>query len=101
MRGQEHLSLEYECEILDVDPAQPATLYRESQTENGYEGRTGIYELIAVDDQMRAMIHDGAGEQALEAYAREQGPGIRQAGIENVLDGTTTLEEVLRVTRSD
>ena len=92
---------EYECGILGVDPANPPTLYHESKGEHGYQGRAGIYELISVDDQMRTMIHDGAGEHELETYAREQGPGIRQAGIDKVLDGTTTLEEVLRVTRSD
>ncbi len=92
---------EYECGILGVDPADPPTLYHESKGEHGYQGRAGIYELISVDDQMRTMIHDGAGEHELESYAREQGPGIRQAGIAKVLDGTTTLEEVLRVTRSD
>ncbi len=92
---------EYECGIVGADPASPPTLYHESKGEHGYQGRTGIYELISVDDQMRTMIHDGASEQQLESYAREQGPGIRQAGIDKVLDGTTTLEEVLRVTRSD
>ncbi|HEY5622767.1 MAG TPA: type II secretion system ATPase GspE [Gammaproteobacteria bacterium] len=98
---QPYKASEYECGVLDVDPNDPPTLYHESQTANGYHGRTGIYELIAVDDQMRTMIHDGAGEHELEAYARKHGPGIRQAGISKVLDGTTTLEEMLRVTRSD
>jgi general secretion pathway protein E len=50
---------------------------------------------------MRTMIHDGAGEHELESYAREQSPGIKDDGISKVLTGTTTLEEVLRVTRSD
>ena len=87
--------------LFGVDPADPPTLYHESKGSHGYQGRSGIYELISVDDQMRTMIHDGAGEHELESYAREQGPGIRQAGLSKVLDGTTTLEEVLRVTRGD
>ena len=92
---------EYECGLLGADIENPPTLYHTSKGEQGYQGRTGIYELIAVDNKMRTMIHDGAGEHELEARAREQGPGIREAGIGKVLDGTTTLEEVLRVTRSD
>ncbi len=69
--------------------------------EIGYLGRTGIYELITVDNTMRTMIHDGAGEHELERYARTLGPSIREDGVRKILDGTTTLEEVLRVTRSD
>ena len=49
-------------------------LYRpSSEPGSGYRGRTGIYELIAVDDHMRTMIHDGASEQDLERYARANG----------------------------
>ncbi len=51
--------------------------------------------------QMRRMIHDGAGEHELEAHARKHGPSIRREGMDKVLQGTTTLEEVLRVTRAD
>ncbi len=92
---------EYECQLLDADMSNPPTLYRTSEGDQGYQGRTGIYELVTLDDKMRRMIHDGAGEHDLETYAREQGPGIRDDGIGKVLTGTTTLEEVLRVTRSD
>ena len=96
-----YTATEYECKCLGVDPAQPPTLYRAAGGERDYEGRTGIYELIMIDEHMRTKIHDGAGEHELEAYARKHGPSIREDGIARVLDGTTTLEEVLRVTRSD
>jgi len=93
---------EYECRILKVDPANPPTIYRAGAGENnGFRGRTGIYEVIAVDDKMRTMIHDGISEQDLEHYARTKTPSIRADGRRRVLDGTTTLEEVLRVTRAD
>ncbi len=92
---------EYECRLLDADVSDPPMLYRTSKGDQGYQGRTGIYELVTLDDKMRTMIHDGAGEHELEFYARERGPGIRDDGISKVLNGTTTLEEVLRVTRSD
>ncbi|MDH4021936.1 MAG: type II secretion system protein GspE, partial [Gammaproteobacteria bacterium] len=67
----------------------------------GYKGRTGIYELVTIDDELRTMIHDGAGEHELERYARTRSPSIRDDGLRRALAGTTTLEEVLRVTRSD
>ncbi|HSD68123.1 MAG TPA: type II secretion system ATPase GspE [Woeseiaceae bacterium] len=93
---------EYECRTLKMDPTSPPTLYRPGLEDgNGYRGRTGIYELIAVDDKMRTMIHDGVSEQELERYARTRGPSIRDDGNRRVLAGTTTLEEVLRVTRAD
>jgi len=93
---------DYECQSLRADPASPPTIYRsDDESGNGYRGRTGIYEVIAVDDKMRTMIHDGASEQDLERYARTKGPGIRADGRRRVLAGDTTLEEVLRVTRSD
>lgn len=65
----------------------------------GFKGRTGVYELIAIDDHMRTMIHNGAAEHEVEAYAREHGESIRSDGVRNILAGVTTLEEVLRVTR--
>ena len=67
----------------------------------GYQGRTGIYEVIRVDNRMRALIHDQAAEAQLESAAREQTPSIMEDGIRKVLAGLTTLDEVLRVTRSE
>ena len=100
-RRQPYEAGEPECRMLGTDPARPPTLYRTGPDPNAYSGRTGIYELIAVDRRLRTMIHNGDSEQALEQYARERGPSIRQDGMRKVLAGTTTLEEVLRVTRSD
>jgi len=95
-----YTATEYECGLLGVDPANPPTLYR-ATGEKGFVGRTGIYELIAVDDEMRTMIHDGVSEQELERHARKSGDSIRADGRSKVLEGVTTLEEVLRVTRED
>lgn len=93
---------EYECKMLGVDPANPPTLFRPGEGPNGgFKGRTGIYELIAVDDAMRTMIHDGVSEQELERHARKTSGSIRADGRRRVLEGSTTLEEVLRVTRED
>jgi general secretion pathway protein E len=96
-----YLASEYECRLLGVDAANPPTLYRAPAAEQGYQGRTGIYELVKVDNTMRTMIHDGAGEHELERYARTLTPSIREDGMQKILSGVTTLEEVLRVTQSD
>jgi len=81
--------------------APSPTLYRPSSSGPGYRGRTGIYELVQVDDDMRTLIHDGASEADLERHARQSTPSIRDDGIAKVLRGVTSLEEVLRVTRED
>ncbi len=97
-----YTATDYECALLEVDPSNPPTLYKPGNVPNGgFTGRTGIYELITIDDQMRSMIHDGVSEQQLEKYARRRCPSIRADGRRRVLEGSTTLEEVLRVTRED
>jgi general secretion pathway protein E len=97
-----YTATEYECKMLRADPAKPPTLFKPGGGSNGgFQGRTGIYELIAVDDEMRTMIHDGVSEQDLERHARTMGPSIRADGRRRVLEGSTTLEELLRVTRED
>ena len=67
----------------------------------GYRGRSGIYEFIEVDDDMRRMIHSGAGDQDLLQEARRRGPGILEDGRRRVLAGDTSMEEVLRVTSTN
>ena len=93
---------EYECNLLGLDPANPPTLYHAGNVPGGgFQGRTGIYELITADDTLREMIHSGVSEQEVERYARRFTPSIRSDGRRQVLAGHTTLEEVLRVTRED
>ncbi len=93
---------EYERRLLGLGPDEPSpTLYRPGKSASGFRGRTGIYELVIVDDQMRTMIHDEAAEHDLERYARTLTPSIRDDGLDKVLRGETTIEEVLRVTRED
>lgn len=97
-----YVAHDYECRTLKLDASNPPTLYRQVKDDaSGYKGRTGIYELITIDDTMRTMIHDGASEQKLEKYARTMTPSIRDDGRRRVIAGDTTLEEVLRVTRAD
>src|SRR5690606_7063620 len=92
-----------ECTILGIDPAQPPQIFHargcDKCNQLGYRGRQGIYEIIEVDETMKTLFHDRAGEQALERHARTLGPGIQQDGIRNVLAGSTTIEELLRVVK--
>jgi len=100
---QAYTAGEYERRLLNIpDDAPSPTLYHpREEAVQGFKGRTGIYELVLVDDTMRTMIHDGAGEHELERYARTMTPSIRDDGRAKIVEGVTTLEEVLRVTRED
>ncbi|WP_018716548.1 type II secretion system ATPase GspE [Arhodomonas aquaeolei] len=94
-----------ECAQLGVEPATPPVLYHATGCERcndlGYRGRTGLFELVVVDETMRGLIHDGAGEQAMAAHARRRTPALRADGMRRVLAGETTLEEVVRVTTEE
>lgn len=94
-----------ECEILGLTSDDPPILYEPTGCEHcnflGYRGRTGIYELIEIDNEMRQLIHDGAGEHQLEKHARKFWPSIRHDGMRRILAGDTSIEEVLRVTREE
>lgn len=100
-----HAATEQEKQILGLDSEQEVIIYRAVGCENcnqtGYKGRTGIHELLVVDENIRELIHTGAGEQAVEKAIRAHTPSIREDGIAKVLAGKTTLEEILRVTRED
>ncbi len=68
--------------------------------DTGYRGRSGVYELLVVDDAMRRMIHDGASEPALRDAALRSGMRtLRVDGARWVAEGTTSLAELVRVTR--
>ena len=67
----------------------------------GYSGRTGIYELLTIDEHLREMIHNEEGEPEIVKYIRKDTASMRDYGYTLVTQGITTLEEVLRVTRED
>jgi general secretion pathway protein E len=94
---------ESELALLGVENSdETVTLYRAKGcnqcNQNGYRGRTGIYEIIVIDDQLRLMIHEHAGEHELLKQARKHSAGILDDGRCRVLAGETTVAEVLRVT---
>jgi general secretion pathway protein E len=104
---QGYAAAPHECQVLGADPDEPPEIFRASAEgcgscgHSGYNHRSGIYELIIIDEKLRNLIHDGSSEQELELQARTRTPSIGDDGRRRVLAGETTLEEVLRVTRSD
>ncbi|MFY9179562.1 MAG: type II secretion system ATPase GspE [Venatoribacter sp.] len=101
---EEHQADERECDILHADPGNPPTIYQAKGCDKcnqlGYRGRQGIYEIIEIDEKLKTLIHEKAGEQKMEKYARTLGPGIHDDGIRKVLAGLTTIEELLRVAKA-
>lgn len=94
-----------ECALLGVPVASAPIIYHPVGCTHcrqlGYVGRSGVYELIAIDDTLRTMIHDRAPEQQMRKYARGLFPSLRQDGYQRVLRGDTSLEEILRITSED
>lgn len=65
----------------------------------GYRGRTGLLEVLSLDDRIRQMIVEGQPEKNIIDYARDAGKFVSlwQDGLSKCFDGTTSLEEVIRV----
>ena len=70
-----------------------------SCNDTGYKGRKGIYELLVVNDPIRAMINDRVPTAVLRDKAIEDGmTTLRRDGIRGIFDGEVTIEEVLKYT---
>jgi len=70
--------------------------------QRGYRGRTGIFELLTMSDQVRSLILNRAPAKAIQEAACERGMRtLRQDGWAKVMQGLTTVEEVVRVTRQE
>ncbi|MYA17046.1 MAG: type II secretion system protein GspE [Gammaproteobacteria bacterium] len=83
-----------------AEHADRATVYHPSGCDacgwTGFRGRTGIYELVTVDDHARTLVHDQVSEQAITEYVRRDCPSISDDGRRKVLDGVTSVNEVMR-----
>jgi general secretion pathway protein E len=90
-----------ERKLLGTPDGAPVTIFEAAGCaackHTGYDNRKGIFECVRVDAGMRALIHAAAGEEALLREARKQGDSLQQDGIRCVLEGETSLAEVLRV----
>ena len=90
-----------------LNPAEfKGTMYRAVGCENcnhkGYRGRTGIYELLIVSEEVRQAVTAGADASMIKKVAIEHGlQTLREDGLQKAIEGHTSLDEVLRVTQED
>ncbi|WP_339470970.1 GspE/PulE family protein [Pseudomonas sp. EL_65y_Pfl1_R83] len=69
---------------------------------SGFRGRAGVYEIMVLNEELKALITPGADVQGLRQAAVAQGMcSLRSAGMQKVEAGLTTMAEVLRVTPGD
>ena len=90
---------------LDPDQLQGGKLTRGHGCDhcfNGFMNRTGIYEILPVDEVVRSQIMDRLGASTIKKVSVEAGhKTLRMDGVEKVIRGITTIDEVLRVTQMD
>jgi general secretion pathway protein E len=94
------------AELEIADKAQGTTVYRakgcEACFKTGYLGRTAIYELLLVDDEMRQLIMKNTDAATIKTLAMGKGmTTLRQDGADKILKGITSVEEVVRVTQKE
>lgn len=81
--------------------AERATVYEAAGCPDcrgsGYVGRIGLYEFVAIDDDIRRMIHAGASEQQMAAHAFRDADPLLRSGLKLAAAGVTSLSDVLRV----
>ncbi|NWA64582.1 type II secretion system ATPase GspE [Pseudomonas reactans] len=90
------------CRRLGLAPDPMARVFKARGCEHcrqGYRGRMGIYELVSVTPTLSELIHQGASEQALLAQARRSSASLFEDGRRRVLEGLTSVDELLRVTQ--
>lgn len=100
---------ENDLRMLGLDSSQEArdtTFYVGAGCERcfqtGYRGRTGIYEVMLIDEQIQELIFKQETAGRIKRHALDMGmPTLRMDGARKVLAGTTTASEVLRVTQAD
>ena len=104
---EEHNPTPEELKMVGLDPNRiKGSLYRgKGCTEcrnTGYKGRLAIFEMIPMARNLRKLVYESANEDDIRQTALKNGMvTLREAGLTRVLDGTTSLEEVMRSTVED
>ena len=102
-----HTPDEAELEAIDLKEVPPeTTLFKATGCPKcnfrGYAGRTSIGELLVITDEIRPLILSKADSNQVKKMAVSQGMiPLRQAAINKVLDGVTSIEEMMRVVNED
>jgi general secretion pathway protein E len=90
---------------LPKDTLRGKTIYQANGcpqcNHTGYRGRIGLFELVSVDEKLRQLIHDGAAEHELAAYAHQTVPNLAMRALDKIETGETSVQEALRVTREE
>ncbi len=88
------------CRVQDSPTSPWRAVGCDNCGSTGYVGRTGIYELLTVDDEMRMLVHQGANDTDIRRVAERGGMiNMRVDAQRWVVSGVTSQEEALRVTR--
>ncbi len=95
-----------ELEKINFKNSKSTKFYRgkpnASNHNTGYKGRTAIHEVLEINSEMRQLIFDGENQNQIYNKAVKNGmTSLREAGIEKIKTGETTIEEVLRATVED
>lgn len=90
--------------VADAKTWEEVTFYKpvgcDQCGEEGYRGRNGIYEVLAMDTDIRKLVTKQATSEEIEAKARENGMGTMvEDGFIKIVQGVTSLEEVMRATK--
>ncbi|MFT5273837.1 MAG: general secretion pathway protein E [Saprospiraceae bacterium] len=92
-----------EQELLKLAGSDEVVIYHangcDKCDQSGFRGRKGIYELIELDEVLRKKIHDGESEDEMLEHVRKTSPSLLANGCKLVLEGRTSISEILRVTR--
>jgi general secretion pathway protein E len=67
--------------------------------QSGYKGRIGVFEAVRIDDEIRRLINAGGDEAAISDHAFRSLPSLAAAARDLVVEGVTTAEEAIRITR--
>ena len=96
-----HEATRQEKILLDYPQDQPLTIYEPGGCEkcgNGYKGRRAIYEIMPISANIRRVLHDTVTAELIEQAAVSEGMNtLRMAGARNVVEGITTIAEMVRV----
>ena len=104
---EQYTPTKQELGLVGLDPSKvPGKLYKAqgcAECRNtGYKGRLAIFEMIPMARDLRKLVFENANEDEIRQASLDNGmETLREAGLARVLDGTTSIEEVLRSTVED
>ena len=92
---------EEEKGMLGIDPSKDQIVYDPCGCEEcnrGYRGRIAIYEIMPITSKIRRVLHETVTADEIQKVAVSEGMNtLRMAGANNVIDGVTSIEEMVRV----